>query len=89
MAIRHSVNLVQYRWLVIVNAGLDKNAYTGKDVFELAETGDAIAKEEVESFYTYLTKGLFSIQFSFDPEVIVLGGGVSAKKGSLMRSKAE
>ena len=42
---------------------------------------DEIAKEEVESFYTYLAKGLFSIQFSFDPEVIVLGGGVSAKDG--------
>ena len=28
-----------------------------------------------------MAKGLFSIQFSFDPEVIVLGGGVSAKDG--------
>lgn len=71
-----------------MNEKVDKNAYTGKDVFELAETGDAIAKEEVESFYTYLTKGLFSIQFSFDPEVIVLGGGVSAKEGLIDEIKS-
>ena len=72
---------VQMAWRYCERKGVDKNTYTGKDVFELAETGDEIAKEEVESFYTYLAKGLFSIQFSFDPEVIVLGGGVSAKDG--------
>ncbi|MBZ3643458.1 ROK family protein [Enterococcus faecium] len=79
---------VQMVWRYCERKGLDKNAYTGKDVFELAETGDAIAKEEVESFYTYLTKGLFSIQFSFDPEVIVLGGGVSAKEGLIDEIKS-
>lgn len=42
-----------------------------------------MAIEEVNHFYDYLTQGLFSIQFSFDPEMIVLGGGVSAKEGLL------
>ena len=30
-----------------------------------------------------MTKGLFSIQFTFDPEAIIIGGGISAKKDLL------
>jgi len=74
---------VQMAWRYCERKGLDKNTFSGKEVFELAENGDPLAQEEVESFYDYLTKGLFSIQFSFDPEVIVLGGGISAKVGLL------
>lgn len=57
------------------------HTYTGKDVFHFAEKGDALAQEEVNRFYDYLTQGLFGIQFSLDPEMIVLGGGVSQKEG--------
>lgn len=74
---------VQMAWRYCERKGLDKHTFSGKEVFELAENGDPLAQEEVESFYDYLTKGLFSIQFSFDPEVIVLGGGISAKEGLL------
>lgn len=74
---------VQMAWRYCERKGLDKHTFSGKEVFELAEKGDPIAQEEVESFYDYLTKGLFSIQFSFDPEIIVLGGGISAKEGLL------
>ena len=42
--------------------------------------GDPLQKKKLRVFYDYLTKGLFSIQFSFDPEVIVLGGGVFCKR---------
>lgn len=56
---------------------------TGEEVFELAQRGDEVAREEVNNFYDYLTQGLFGLQFSYDPEMIVLGGGVSAKEGLL------
>ncbi|WP_165003630.1 MULTISPECIES: ROK family protein [unclassified Enterococcus] len=72
---------VQMAWRYCERKGIDKTTYTGKDVFDLAEKGDELAAEEVERFYEYLTKGLFSIQFAFDPEIIVLGGGISAKEG--------
>lgn len=74
---------VQMAWRYCERKGLDKAAYTGEEVFQMAESGDALAIEEVNNFYDYLTQGLFGIQFSLDPEVIVLGGGVSAKKGLL------
>ena len=70
---------VQMAWRYCRRKGVPKSTFSGEEVFELAEAGDELAIEEVDLFYQYLTKGLFNIQFSLDPEIIVLGGGVSAK----------
>ncbi|PCR99056.1 ROK family protein [Lactococcus fujiensis] len=47
------------------------------EIFELAFAGDEIAKEEMEVFTYNVAKGIFNLQYSFDPELIILGGGVS------------
>lgn len=60
---------------------LPVGSVSGEEIFALGEAGDKIAAEEVEKFYTYLSQGLYSLQFTLDPEVIVLGGGVSQKNG--------
>lgn len=60
---------------------LPLDSVSGKDVFAAAEGDDAIAKEEVETFYHYLARGLYNLQFTTDPEMIILGGGISAKAG--------
>ena len=52
--------------------------HSGEEVFELAKQGDENAIREVEVFYKYLSIGLFNLQLSFDPDVIVIGGGISA-----------
>lgn len=72
---------VQMAWRYCQRKGVAKDTYTGEDVFAFAEAGDELAIKEVNRFYDYLTQGLFGIQFSLDPELIVLGGGVSAKPG--------
>lgn len=74
---------VQMAWRYCERKGVEKDIFSGEEVFAFAESGDEVAIEEVNNFYEYLTQGLFSIQFSLDPEMIVLGGGVSAKKGLL------
>lgn len=74
---------VQMAWRYCDRKGVARDVYTGKDVFAFAEQGDQLAAEEVENFYNYVVQGLFSIQLSLDPEVIVLGGGVSSKPGLL------
>lgn len=74
---------VQMAWRYCDRIGVDRATITGEEVFQRAEDGDDIAIEEVNKFYRYLAQGLFSIQFAFDPEVIIIGGGVSAKKGLL------
>jgi predicted NBD/HSP70 family sugar kinase len=64
--------------------GLSYEEIDGQEIFRLAEEeNDAIAKEEVDSFYFYLAKGIYNLTYSFDPEVILLGGGVSNKPNLL------
>ena len=58
--------------------GVPHLTYSGEEVFKMAKQGDEVAIEEVENFYKYLSIGLFNLQVSFDPEVIVIGGGISA-----------
>ncbi|MBM6614495.1 ROK family protein [Desemzia sp. RIT804] len=52
---------------------------SGEEVFRLAETGDEVAAEEVETFYMSLARGIYNLQYSYDPDLILLGGGVSNK----------
>lgn len=64
--------------------GISSNDIDGQEVFRLAEEeNDEIALEEVETFYYYLAKGIYNLTYSFDPDVVLLGGGVSNKIGLL------
>lgn len=58
------------------NERTGKNA-TGKEVFELADQGDEIAQAERHTLLHSLAVAIFNIQHAFDPEKIVLGGGIS------------
>lgn len=50
---------------------------SGKQVFELAEQGDGDAKAAVQVMCQALAKAIYNIQYSFDPERIILGGAIS------------
>ncbi|MCH3967810.1 MAG: ROK family protein [Atopobiaceae bacterium] len=50
---------------------------TGKEVFDLAEEGDDVAADEVHTMTSTLARALFNLQYCFDPQMIVLGGGIS------------
>lgn len=63
-----------------LSKGLDMNAHSGEEVFKLAKDGDNEAIHEVNNFYDYLALGLYNLQFTSDPSMIVLGGGVSQHK---------
>ena len=56
---------------------LREGAFECKDVFGAAANGDEAAKEILEQVYEILGRFLASIACVADPEVIVLGGGVS------------
>jgi glucokinase len=53
------------------------NAQTGEAVAELARRGDPEALEAVRQLAEWLGVGLTSIANTFDPDMIVVGGGVS------------
>lgn len=50
---------------------------SGKEVFEAADQGDKIAQKERHGMIHSLATAIFNVQHSFDPEKIVLGGGIS------------
>ncbi|GEN56376.1 transcriptional regulator [Halolactibacillus alkaliphilus] len=52
---------------------------SGEDVFKLAENGDEICIKAVDLFYHKLAIGIFNLQYIYDPEVILLSGGISAR----------
>lgn len=52
---------------------------TGKSIFEVANTGDVTAKAVVAQYCHYIALGVSNIVNIFAPDVILLGGGVSAQ----------
>ncbi|MGX7058448.1 ROK family protein [Vagococcus humatus] len=54
---------------------------SGEQVFLLADQGDLLAQKYVDELYHALAKGLYNIQVSLDPSRIILGGGMSKRKG--------
>ncbi len=54
-----------------------------KDVFDCAKAGDALALEILDTYYDYLGQFLGTLCSVLDPEVVVLGGGVS-KAGQIL-----
>ena len=59
-----------------------------KAVFDALKEGDAVAKEIVEEFGSYLGHALAAIAVITDPSVIVIGGGVS-KAGEILLEYVE
>ncbi len=61
---------------------------TCKDVFDAGKAGDALALEILAQVYAYLGEFLANVCNVTDPEVVVLGGGVS-KAGQMLLDGAE
>ncbi|GAA4888665.1 ROK family protein [Actinomycetospora straminea] len=51
---------------------------TGRDVARAAEAGDGLARRVVDEFAEWLGQGLALVADVFDPDVVVIGGEVSA-----------
>ena len=56
---------------------------TAKDIFDAGKEGDAVALEILHQYYDYMGQFLGSLCSAVDPEVVVLGGGVS-KAGQVL-----
>ena len=56
---------------------------TCKDVFDAAAAGDAVALDALETVYARMAEFCANLANAFDPEVIVLGGGVT-KAGKVL-----
>lgn len=51
--------------------------FSAKRVFDLAKSGDALALQIIDEAASYLAKAMAVVTMTVNPEVFVLGGGVS------------
>lgn len=59
--------------------GLEEGSLDGVQVFDLFNKGDEIAVNEVNKYYFIMAVGIYNIQYTYDPEVIILGGAISER----------
>ncbi|MDO4961388.1 MAG: ROK family glucokinase [Eubacteriales bacterium] len=62
--------------------------FTAKDIFDAAKAGDSFALSVVDKFANVLGKGCAAVASSVDPDVFIIGGGVS-KAGSIIIDKVQ
>ncbi len=62
----------------------DLEKINGKTAFDAAEKGDAVAKTVVENYVKYLSVGVVDIINVFQPESVVIGGGIAAQGETLL-----
>lgn len=51
-----------------------------KVIFDAAKAGDAVAAEVLEDYFKYVACGVANLINIIEPDMIVLGGGISAQK---------
>lgn len=69
-------------------SALRRNTLSAKNVFDAVKAGDEVAIEIARQFGDYLGKGLAAVAAVVNPEMFVIGGGVS-KAGDILISFVE
>jgi glucokinase len=57
---------------------------SGRTAFDTSREGDAAAKEVVDTYISYLACGIGNLINIFQPEILVIGGGISGEKENLL-----
>lgn len=60
--------------------GIPESEINGKEIFELAQKDDEICIQEINRLVYYLSKGISTIAYMMNPEMIIIGGGITAQK---------
>lgn len=60
--------------------GFPEDKLNGKEIFELALNGDEDCIREINQLVYYLSKGIATIAYMMNPEMIVIGGGITNQK---------
>ena len=64
----------------------EKEQWTPLHIFAAAAAGDEVAREVVASFIRYLSAGLVSLIHTYDPDMVVLGGGIAGSSQQFLPS---
>ena len=75
--------------LIYKIADYDINNISAKTVFDAYEKNDKSANKILDRYYKYLSIGLVNIINIFQPEAIIIGGGISAQGDKLIKPLEE
>ena len=64
---------------------LTAEEWNGVRIFEEAQQGNAMCREVIQTFYEELAFGVFNVQHMLDPEMILFGGAISARRDFTQR----
>lgn len=62
--------------------GVDVSSLDGKEIFDHYHD-DPIYEKYVDQYYYILANGIYNLQYAYDPQKIVIGGGISARSDLL------
>ncbi|GEN56177.1 hypothetical protein GCM10012290_06690 [Halolactibacillus alkaliphilus] len=65
------------------NKGLLPTQIDGKMIFEKAKNGDQMCIDGIDQLIKHLSKGIATIVYMMNPEMVVIGGGISHQKDYL------
>ncbi|WP_153446788.1 ROK family protein [Vibrio algicola] len=65
--------------------GLQEHELNGKQVFELAESGNQRIQAVIDKWYQMLAYGIYNVQYISDPNRIILGGAISSRTDFIAR----
>lgn len=68
---------------------IEISTLTGEMIFSMADQGDEICKRAISEFITMLSIGIYNIQYAYDPELILIGGGISQRDDLIIRIRKE
>lgn len=73
----------------MAKSNIDDRDWTGEEIFSLYDSGDDEARKVVHQFYKYLGIGLSNLIYIFNPEKIVLGGGITGRGDQFLHEVRE
>lgn len=71
------------RYSYAVHAGKALEEVTGEEIFDLYDAGDVVCERLVGEFFNDLGSGLYNLVNLFDPQTILVGGGIVERPGFL------
>lgn len=63
--------------------------WNGKTIFELYDKGDREVTQTVEVFFKHLAIGISNLAYIFNPEMIVIGGGITDRGNKFLKEVKE
>lgn len=70
-----------------VNVGRRTGNLTGKELFDLADSGNKEAIQAVEGLYDALARSMYNVCLLIDPQLILIGGAISQRKDLIVPVK--